>query len=159
MSFHPIGSQEDRSTAALTHHKSDGRNNWQTSFSVSTITSGYKNRRWPAMTFLLSTVWLALSVTHVSPSVPSFWNISYTHFPFSLRLWQRLPSNMIYSLPRDCSETDKVTNDAIRSEEERSFGLTNVLQNEPFLHLQLQGAFQWNPSSSGGGTDTKCLMA
>lgn len=146
--FNPIVSQ-NRSAAA---HESSGRNNWQTNYSVSMTTCSYKNARWSAMTHLLSSVWLALSVTHVVLSEPGFWNTSYTHFPFSLRLWQRLPSNMIYSLPlRLWFETDKVTR-------ERRFGLTKVLQNEAFLQ-QPQGTFQWNPSSSGGGTGTKCLMA
>lgn len=41
--FNPIVPQEDRPTAAFTHHKCNSRNNWQTSFSVSMTASSYNN--------------------------------------------------------------------------------------------------------------------
>lgn len=48
---------------------------------------------------------------------------------------------MIYSRPlRLWSETDKVTDDAIGPDRERSFGLTNASQNEPFLQLLTSAA-------------------
>lgn len=47
---------------------------------------------------------------------------------------------MIYSPPPETLETDKVTNGAIRPGAKKLRGLTNALQNEPFLQLLASAA-------------------